>query len=299
MVPRDRILETARRENADIIGLSGLITPSLEEMVQIAREMKRQDFEVPLLIGGATTSPAHTSVKIDPHYEGAVVYVKDASRSVGVVQKLVSATDKAEYVETVKKDCAVRRERHANKSRLLRRNSVLSRRARTACENRSEYRADRCRRLPACEVFNDIPLDELITYIDWMPFFNAWEFHGKFPCDSRGRCRRRSGEELVSRCAATCCDLAIAEGWLRSRAVVGFFPANSVGDDIAVYGDESRQTSALETLHHLRQQRQKPDGQPNLCLADFIAPQDSGTADYVGAFAVTAGLGIGVARRRI
>jgi len=288
MVPRDRILDAARRENADIIGLSGLITPSLEEMVQIAREMKRQDFELPLLIGGATTSPAHTSVKIDPHYEGAVVYVKDASRSVGVVQKLMSPTGKSGYVEAVKKECAERRERHANKGRLKPQLSLEQ--ART---NRVVIDLSVTPTVPeftGVRVFDEIPLAELVDYIDWMPFFNAWEFHGKFPAILDDDVVGEAATNLY-RDAQNMLDQIITEGWLQSRAVTGLFPANSVGDDIAVYGDESRDT-ALATLHQLRQQRQKPDGQPNLCLADFIAPQDSGVADYIGAFAVTAGLGI-------
>jgi len=288
MVPRDRILDAARRENADVIGLSGLITPSLEEMVQIAREMKRQDFEVPLLIGGATTSPAHTSVKIDPHYEGAVVYVKDASRAVGVVQKLISANDKAGYVKSVKEDCAVRRERHANKSRLAPQLSIEQARA-----NCGAYNQDIAPTVPAftgVRVFDDIPLAELVDYIDWMPFFNAWEFHGKFPAILDDDVVGEATTNLY-RDAKIMLEQIIAEGWLQSRAVVGLFPANSVGDDIAVYADESR-GKTLETLHHLRQQRKKSADQPNLCLADFIAPHDAGVTDYVGAFAVTAGLGI-------
>jgi len=288
MVPRDRILDAARRENADIIGLSGLITPSLEEMVQIAREMKRQDFEVPLLIGGATTSPAHTSVKIDPQYEGAVIYVKDASRSVGVVQKLINPTGKLAYVEAVKKECAERRERHANKGRLKPQLSLDQARANRAVIDLSV--APTVPEFTGVRVFDEIPLAELVDYIDWMPFFNAWEFHGKFPAilDDDIVCEAATN---LYRDAQSMLDQIIAEGWLQSRAVAGLFPANSVGDDIAVYGDESRD-AALATLHQLRQQRQKPDRQPNLCLADFIAPQDSGVADYIGAFAVTAGLGI-------
>jgi len=286
MVPRDRILEAARRENADIIGLSGLITPSLEEMVQVAREMKRQEFEVPLLIGGATTSPAHTSVKIDPQYEGAVVYVKDASRSVGVVQKLVSATGKAEFVETVKQDCAKRRERHANKSRLAPQLSLEQARANRLSVDLSA--APISPSMTGVRVFEDIPLADLVGYIDWMPFFNAWEFHGKFPAILDDEVVWEAATNLYHDAQAML-ERAIAEGWLKSRAVIGIFPANSVGDDIAVYTDESR-TTVCETLHQLRQQRQKNNGQPSLCLADFVAPDDSGSNDHVGAFAVTAGL---------
>jgi 5-methyltetrahydrofolate--homocysteine methyltransferase len=250
--------------------------------------MKRQEFEVPLLIGGATTSPAHTSVKIDPQYEGAVIYVKDASRAVGVVQKLVSTSDKAGYIESVKEDCAVRRERHANKSRLAPQLSIGQARA-----NCAAYTQDAAPVVPAftgVRVFDDIPLAELVDYIDWMPFFNTWEFHGKFPAILDDDVVGEAATNLY-RDAQNMLEQIIAEGWIQSRAVVGLFPANSVGDDVAVYGDESRDTT-LETLHQLRQQRKKSDGQPNLCLADFIAPHDAGIADYVGAFAVTAGLGI-------
>jgi len=288
MVPRERILEAARREGADIIGLSGLITPSLEEMVQVAREMKRQAFNVPLLIGGATTSPAHTSVKIDPQYDGAVVYVKDASRSVGVVRKLMSPTDKVSYAESIKKECAERRERHANKRRLAPQLGIEQARANRAAIDLSV--APTVPTFTGVRVFDTIPLAELVAYIDWMPFFNAWEFRGKFPAILDDDVVGEAATNLY-RDAQGMLDRAMAEDWLQSRAVVGFFPANSVGDDIVVYSDESRDT-ALATLHHLRQQRQKPDGQPSLCLSDFVAPSDAGVADYVGAFAVTAGLGM-------
>ncbi len=288
MVPRDHILEAARRENADIIGLSGLITPSLEEMAQVASEMKRQKFEVPLLIGGATTSPAHTSVKIDPHYDGAVVYVKDASRSVGVVQKLLSPTDRIGYMAQIKADCAERRRRHAGNSRLAPQLGIEQARANRAVIDWSV--APTAPTFIGTREFEDIPLAALVEYIDWMPFFNSWEFHGKFPAILEDEVVGEAASSLY-RDARTMLDRLVSEGWLRSRAVIGLYPANAVGDDVVVYADESRD-EPLVTLHHLRQQRKKPDGQPNLCLADFIAPRDSGVADYIGAFAVTAGLGI-------
>jgi len=289
MVPRERILEAARRENADMIGLSGLITPSLEEMVQVAREMKRQDFELPLLIGGATTSPAHTSVKIDPHYEGAVVYVKDASRAVGVAQKLMSATDRIAYIESTKHDCASRRERHANRARQAPQLNLAAARANKAVLDWSTPPVTPG--FIGTRVFDDIPLTELEPYIDWMPFFNAWEFRGKFPDLLEDEVVGEAASSLY-RDARAMLTRIIDEGWLSSRAVVGLFPANTVDhDDIVVFGDEER-SERLATLHHMRQQRAKPDRQPNLCLADFIAPEASGVADYIGAFAVTAGLGI-------
>jgi len=288
MVPRDRILEAARREGADIIGLSGLITPSLEEMVHVAAEMKRQGFELPLLIGGATTSPAHTAVKIDPEYEGAVVYVKDASRSVGVAQKLISSTDKVSYIDGIKKDNAARRERHGSKSRLAPQLGLEQARA-----NRARPDWGLLAGVPSftgTRVFDAIPLAELVDYIDWMPFFNAWEFHGKFPAILTDEVVGEAASQLHAD-ALDMLEQIIAGEWLRAGAVIGLFPANSVGDDIVVYQDEQRER-AIATLHQLRQQRKLPDGRPNLCLADFIAPHDSGIADHVGAFAVTAGLGI-------
>jgi 5-methyltetrahydrofolate--homocysteine methyltransferase len=289
MVPRERILEAARREQADLIGLSGLITPSLEEMVQVAREMKRQEFDVPLLIGGATTSPAHTSVKIDPQYEGVVVYVKDASRAVGVVQKLMSKTDRISYIESVKQDCVIRRERHEKKSRQAPQLTLRAARANKAVPDWSTPPV--APTFLGIKVFDDVPLTELEKYIDWMPFFNAWEFHGKFPeilhdpvVGEAASSLHKDAREMLAQITS--------EGWLTSKAVVGLFPANSRNhDDIVIFSDE-RRCEEVAIVHQLRQQRAKPNQQANLCLADFIAPSDSGVADYIGAFAVTAGLGI-------
>ncbi|MFW2404478.1 MAG: methionine synthase, partial [Gammaproteobacteria bacterium] len=266
MVPRDRILEAARREEADIIGLSGLITPSLEEMVQIAREMKRQNFELPLLIGGATTSPAHTSVKIDPEYDGAVIYVKDASRSVGVAQKLMSATDKVSYIEQVKQDCEKRRERHGEKSRLAPQVGIEQARANRAVPDWADVAG--APSFTGKRVF-DVPLGELVDFVDWMPFFNAWEFHGKFPAILEDDVVGEAASSLY-RDARSMLERIIDEEWLQSKAVVGLFPANAVGDDIVLFGDDAR-SEELATLHQLRQQRRLPNGQPNLCLADFVA----------------------------
>jgi 5-methyltetrahydrofolate--homocysteine methyltransferase len=288
MVQRDRILEAARREEADIIGLSGLITPSLEEMVQIAREMKRQDFELPLMIGGATTSPAHTAVKIDPHYDGAVVYVKDASRAVGVAQKLISAGGNVAYIEEVKQDCERRRERHANKDRLAPQLGIEEARANRATPDWSQVAGEPS--FTGVRVFDDIALTDLVEFIDWMPFFNAWEFHGKFPAILEDEIVGEAASQLYEDARAML-DRIVAENWLQARAVVGLFPANSVGDDVVVFEDESR-SGELATLHQLRQQRKLPGGKPNLCLADFVAPRESGVTDHIGAFAVTAGLGI-------
>ena len=288
MVQRDRILEAARREEADIIGLSGLITPSLEEMVHIAREMKRQDFELPLMIGGATTSPAHTAVKIDPEYEGAVIYVKDASRAVGVAQKLISAGGNVAYIDEVKQECSRRRERHSNKDRLAPQLSIEEARANQAMPD-----WDKTPGAPSftgVRVFDDIALTDLVDFIDWMPFFNAWEFHGKFPAILEDEIVGEAASHLYEDARAML-DRIVAEKWLQARAVVGLFPANSVGDDVIVFEDEARD-GELATLHQLRQQRKLPGGKPNLCLADFVAPRESNVTDHIGAFAVTAGLGI-------
>jgi len=288
MVPCEKILETARREEADMIGLSGLITPSLDEMVTVAREMKRQGFSLPLLIGGATTSPAHTSVKIDPEYEGPVVYVKDASRSVGVAQKLVTAAGRDSYIATLKEESATRRSRHARRQEQSVGVSLGEARRRRAVVSWDEP--------PVAPAFlgvrtlDDIPLAELVPYIDWMPFFNAYEFRGTFPAVLTDPVVGEASSELW-RDAQEMLKKVVSEGWLSARAVFGFFPANRVDeDDIALYTGEER-SKQLATLHQLRQQRDR-SGQPNLCLADFVAPKESGVRDYIGAFAVTAGLGI-------
>jgi 5-methyltetrahydrofolate--homocysteine methyltransferase len=289
MVPCERILETARREQADIIGLSGLITPSLEEMVHVAREMQRLGFEVPLLIGGATTSPAHTSVKIDPEYQHAVVYVKDASRSVGVAQKLVSAADRTAFVTAAKEDARVRRERHGRRAEG------------SALLGLDEARANRIPLAwttpPAAPSFtgvrvqDNIPLETLVSYIDWMPFFNAYEFAGTFPAVLSDPVVGEAASDLY-RDARAMLERLVQEKWLTARAVFGLFPANRVDeDDVAIYPDEQRSAPAF-VLHHLRQQKPLVDRLPNACLADFVAPHGSGLRDYLGAFAVTAGLGI-------
>ena len=290
MVSCEKILDVAKRENAQIIGLSGLITPSLDEMVNVAREMQRLGFDLPLLIGGATTSPAHTAVKIEPNYQGPVIYVKDASRSVGIAQALVEEGSRKTLIEKVRRENAARRERHAGKSRLLPELSLAQARDR---RHRCEWRGYQPPR-PAFtgrKVLRKVDLSVLREYIDWMPFFNAWEFRGKFPDilddPTAGEAVRSLYED-----ANAMLDRIIGEHWLEARAVLGFFPAHTVEyDDIAIYGDEARDTVA-ERLCHMRQQRAKPDGKPQDCLADFVAPADSGLEDYLGAFAVTAGLGI-------
>ncbi|HJS21516.1 MAG TPA: methionine synthase [Steroidobacteraceae bacterium] len=290
MVPCEKILETARREGASLIGLSGLITPSLDEMVHVAHEMQRLDFQLPLLIGGATTSPAHTSVKIDPQYAGGVIYVKDASRSVGVCQSLVGAATRAEFIARAKEEHAQRREQHRGK------------RIKAPQLTLGQARANRCKpdwqsyqppppAFLGVRAFDDYPLEELVRYIDWMPFFNAWEFAGKFPDILTDPIVGEATCNLYAD-ARRMLKTLIAQRWVTARGVIGLFPANSVDeDDIEVYADESR-TRVIARLHHLRQQKGKPAGHSHDCLADFMAPKTSGVADYIGGFAVTAGFGV-------
>ena len=288
MVPCEKILETARREKVDMIGLSGLITPSLDEMVFVGREMQRLGFNLPLLIGGATTSPAHTSVKIDPQYEGPVIYVKDASRSVSVAQSLMG--DKRwDFIDKAKSDAARRREQHRGKTAKTPQLSLAQARANKFHWDWQTYQPPRPDFI-GTRRFEEFPLEELVRYIDWMPFFNAWEFSGRFPGILRDPDKGEAASALYAD-AKSILSRIVEERWLTANGVVGFFPANSVGDDIEVYADESRDRSMI-TLHHLRQQKGKPRGQPHYCLADFVAPKSSGVADYIGAFAVTAGSGI-------
>ncbi len=290
MVSCEKILEAATREGANLIGLSGLITPSLDEMVHVAKEMQRLGYKQPLLIGGATTSPAHTAVKIDPQYEGAVIYVKDASRSVGVCQQLVTPSTRDAYVSNIKAENEVRREQHRNKSAKSPQLSLQQARAKKLKLDWAAYTPP----VPSylgVRCFEDYPLEELVPYIDWMPFFNAWEFAGKFPDILTDKVIGEAASNLYKD-ARLMLDTLVQEKWLKARAAVGFFPANSSGDDdIEIYADESRAVVA-HRLHNLRQQKLRPQNQPQSCLTDFIAPALSGRADYIGAFAVTAGIGI-------
>ncbi|MBT8132266.1 MAG: methionine synthase, partial [Gammaproteobacteria bacterium] len=290
MAPGEKILEAARANNADIIGLSGLITPSLDEMVHVAAEMQRQGFTSPLLIGGATTSPAHTAVKIDPAYSGPVVYVKDASRAVGVAQSLVSTDDCDRFVTKVADECSRRRTQHKNKNRKTPSLTLAEARENRLQLDWSSYEP------PApvttgIEIFDHYPLEDLTRYIDWSPFFHTWELPGGFPQlldDSRvGETARRLFAD-----AQKMLDQLVSEKWLRPRGVIGLFAANSLGhDDIQVYRDHTR-NEVLATLHHLRQQKAKPSGHAHNCLADFVAPADSGRQDHIGAFAVSTGHGV-------
>jgi len=289
MVPCDTILRTARERQVDIIGLSGLITPSLDEMVHVASEMQREGLDIPLMIGGATTSHAHTAVKIAPAFDGATVYVKDASRAVGVAQNLISPQLREAFTSQVRQDHAQARARHAAKQQRSRLLTLEQARANAFRTDWAAYRQVPPRQ-PGISVLDAIDLAELVDYIDWTPFFQAWELAGRYPKILDDAVVGEQARQLLGDAQAMLRRI-VDERWLSARAVVGLFAANAIGDDIELYTDDTRST-VLATLHHLRQQQQKPDGVPNLCLADYVAPRDSGVADWLGAFACTAGIGI-------
>ncbi len=290
MVPAQTILDAAREHDVDIIGLSGLITPSLDEMAHLAREMEREGFDLPLLIGGATTSRVHTAVKIEPGYHGTTVYVKDASRAVGVAQNLVSEEHKAAYVDEVKAEYEKVRAMHAGKQRKTEWLTLEQARANKTPIDWKNYTPPTPKTW-GISVYDDYPLEELRKYIDWTPFFKTWELAGSYPKIFDDKVVGKHARDLFDD-AQNMLQQIIDEKWLQARAVFALFPANQVNDDdIEVYTDESR-SKVLTTLHHLRQQNQKPPGRPNRCLADFIAPRETGLKDYIGAFAVTAGIGI-------
>ena len=290
MVSAAKILDAAIKEKVDIIGLSGLITPSLEEMTHVAKEMQRLNMSIPLMIGGATTSRVHTAVKIAPGYEGATIYVKDASRAVGVAQNLVSEGLRAPYLKKIDEEYEQVRERHKGKQAKTNWRSVADARANKTVVDWSAYQPVKPKQL-GLTVIEDQDLSVLRDYIDWTPFFKAWELAGSYPKLLDDEVVGETARSLFADATAML-DKVIDEKWLRASAVFGLFPANSVNDDdIEIYTDESR-GEVLMTLHHLRQQLEKPPGRPNQCLSDYVAPKDSGLADYIGGFAVTAGIGI-------
>ena len=289
MVPAERILQTAREHNADIIGLSGLITPSLEEMAHMAKEMQRQGFEIPLLIGGATTSRVHTAVKIEPNYAGPVVWVPDASRCVGVCTSLVSGALKDEFVHKTRAEYERVREQHRAKKGQAPHQPVAQARQHGLSTDWASYRPP-APRVPGLTVLRDYPLREIVPLIDWTPFFQTWELAGRYPRILQDEVVGEAARNLFADAQAMLARI-VEENWLQANGVVGLFPANSVGDDVAVYADESR-AQPLATFHFLRQQAVKPEDRANHCLADFVAPKSSGLRDYIGVFAVTAGLGI-------
>ncbi|WP_408631323.1 methionine synthase [Methylomonas rhizoryzae] len=287
MVPAENILKTAREEKVDVIGLSGLITPSLDEMVHVAKEMQRQGFTMPLMIGGATTSRAHTAVKIEPNYEQPTVYVTDASRAVGVVGSLLSQDLKAEFVAKTREEYAQVRERHQGRQAKNPQHALPSARS-----NKFDYASHQP--VKPCflgtKLIDDISLASLVEYIDWTPFFLTWELSGRYPAILQDVTVGVEATKLFEDAQAML-HAIIEERWLAAKAVIGFFPVNSDGDDIVLYADDSR-TQQRMLLHHLRQQNVKAPGKPNYCLADFVAPVESGIADYIGGFAVTSGIGI-------
>jgi 5-methyltetrahydrofolate--homocysteine methyltransferase len=317
MVPAQTILDRARAENADLIGLSGLITPSLEEMSHVAREMQRQGFTMPLLIGGATTSRAHTALKIDPHYKSPTIWVKDASRAVGVAQSLISIDLREPFVAANASDYAEIRERHKNRGDGKRLVSLEKARGQRYDGGWDEY-VPPAPKQPGLHVFDDYPLDELVEYIDWTPFFNTWELAGRYPAILSDEIVGKQATELY-RDARRMLKQLVEEKWIKAKAVFGLWPANSIGDDVevdmnlplplagegrgegqhAATGAPPSQPSPASggrseavRLHFLRQQADKPADRPDFCLADFIAPKESGRQDWIGGFAVTAGIGI-------
>jgi 5-methyltetrahydrofolate--homocysteine methyltransferase len=294
MVPAETILAEAKKHHVDIIGLSGLITPSLDEMVHMAAEMERLEMNIPLMIGGATTSRIHTAVKIDPKYSDAVVYVADASRAVGVAGELLSDERKKVYVQNIKDEYEIMREQRIR--RTANRKTFTLQQARD-----NAFKCDWKNYTPpkpaflGIKVFEKYPLEELTRYIDWTPFFHAWELAGKYPKILQDEI---IGEEATSlfNDAQRMLKQIVDEKWLQARAVIGFFPANSVADDIELYSDDDR-VDVKAVLHNLRQQMAKPSDRANRCLSDYVAPRDinnkaSAIKDYVGAFAVTTGVGI-------
>ncbi|HHB92835.1 MAG TPA: methionine synthase, partial [Thioploca sp.] len=286
MVPAETILAKAKEHNCDVIGLSGLITPSLDEMVHIAKEMERQGFDIPLLIGGATTSKVHTAIKIAPNYSHPAVYVLDASRAVGVVRKLLSAELKTAYANQINAEYAEIIERRANK-KVRQQITIQQARANKFKINWETYTPPQPNFL-GTKIFNDYPIAELVDYIDWNIFFKTWGLAGKYPQILKDSKVGIEAQKLYND-VKTLLQQVINDHWLQAKAVIAFFPANMVNDDdIVIYTDDTR-TQVQTTLHHIRQQMLKKD-RANLCLADFIAP--IGIKDYLGAFAVTTGIGI-------
>lgn len=315
MVPTDKILDAAKEHNVDIIGLSGLITPSLDEMVGVAKEMERRGFKVPLLIGGATTSRIHTAVKIDPHYSGPVIHVLDASRAVPVAGKLTqNDTTFAEALVDIKKEYAKLREDHAKRQQVKEALTIEAARANKTNIDWTSFQPTKPKFL-GNKYFYDYPLEEIAKYIDWTPFFQTWQLHGKYPAIFNDKVVGQEAKKLYDDANAMLANI-IKNKSLKANAVIGFYPANSVGDDIVLHdfeetevgfaaqghqkrteyrvisNEKETEIQQITKLHHLRQQNQKAANLPNLCLSDFIKPLTHGGHDYIGAFAVTAGIGI-------
>ncbi len=287
MTPAKKILDVARSENVDIIGLSGLITPSLDEMCYVAAELEREGFNVPLLIGGATTSRVHTAVKIHPNYKaGQTVYVTDASRAVGVVSALLSPATRDQYVSTLRAEYARVADAHARAETDKQRVPLERARANALKLDWDSYTPPKPQVI-GTRVFATYDVADLVPYIDWTPFFQTWDMKGRYPAILDDEAQGKAARQLFDDAQAML-ERAVTERWFDPKAVIGFWPANAEGDDIALYTGESR-TERLATLHTLRQQLQRRDGRPHIALADFVAPKSSGKADYIGAFVVTAG----------
>ena len=296
MVPSAKILETAKDKGADIIGLSGLITPSLDEMVHNAKEMQREGFDIPLLIGGATTSKTHTAVKISPGYEGPIVHVKDASRAVGVVQNLISEEHREGYASQIATEYEEARTKHAGRRSRSKITSIEKARANGVKIDWSSYTPPKPKVL-GVQTLEDYSLEEIRPYIDWTPFFHSWQMKGSYPKILDDPEKGEEAKKLFTESQALL-ERVIEEKWITANAVFGLFPANLLpNDSVEVYTDESR-GEVLTELHFLRQQKQKPPGRPNHSLADFIAPKSTGLEDHIGLFAVTAGIGADEIARR-
>jgi 5-methyltetrahydrofolate--homocysteine methyltransferase len=288
MVPTEKILDQARKEKVDIIGLSGLITPSLDEMVHVAKEMERLGMQLPLLIGGATTSKTHTAVKIEPNYTGPVIHVLDASRAAGVATQLLSEDqeNKAHYLGEIKAEYERVREHRARTQQIKELLPLAAARANALQLSWADYQPPQPS-FTGTRVFENIPLETLVPFIDWTPFFQSWQLAGKYPAILEDPVVGTEATKLFADAQAMLRQM-VEEAWLQPRAIAGFWPAQSQGDDILVYTDETR-TEVFQRLCHLRQQRKKAAGLANHCLADYIAPQDSGVPDWIGGFVVTAG----------
>ncbi|HEC04792.1 MAG TPA: methionine synthase, partial [Thiothrix sp.] len=310
MVPTDDILKKAVEENVDIIGLSGLITPSLDEMVNVGKEMERLGMDLPLLIGGATTSKIHTAVKIDPEYHGAAIHVADASRAVGVASKLLSEDDRDEFIKGYKDEYEALRVKRAANQRVKKSSTLAASRANKvpidwtdektkpvkpvlldAPKDGEDYSVSTLDSGGVIIQFDDYPLEDLVERFDWTQFFRSWELAGKFPAILTDEVVGEAASKLYDE-AKVMLDQIVKEKWITAKAVIGLFPANSVNDDdIELYTDEGRETVRMD-LHHIRQQLDRGGQRPNFCLADYIAPKESGVQDWLGAFAVTGGVGI-------
>ncbi len=296
MVAAETILTEAKNQQCDIIGLSGLITPSLDEMVHVAKEMQRQNFNLPVMIGGATTSKMHTAVKITPNYDHPIVYVPDASRAVGVAGKLIS-NQKTKYFESISEEYQILRDNFANRRQNRKLKSLQQARFNKPKIDWQQYQPPTPSFL-GIQVFNDYPLDDLLERIDWTPFFRSWELAGKFPKILEDEVVGEAASKIYQDAKAMLQQI-VSEKWLTAKAVIGFFPANSIDDDIIIYKDPTRKQQRIR-LHHLRQQMDRQNAKTNYCLSDFIAPIESRqetnpqtqTEDFIGAFAVTAGIGI-------